>query len=107
MEQIGLPGSSRLASTFSERIKAETKNAPVLDFGSINSDWSLRTNTFPVNIPRGSYRICRQVNGAVLEVPENTPEAGKSQVFLPGVQPGDRVLVAWVGNTAVVVDAIG
>ena len=45
-------GANKLARTLSNRMKNESKSSLVLDFGSINSDYSLTTNTFPVKIPK-------------------------------------------------------
>ncbi len=39
-------GANKLARTLSNRMKNESKSSLVLDFGSINSDYSLTTNTF-------------------------------------------------------------
>jgi hypothetical protein len=74
-------------------MKEEGKSPLLLDFGTINENFSLTTNTFPVAIPKGNYTICRLL---LAEVPDS----------LKRLTPGDRVLVAWVQNEAVVVDVI-
>lgn len=133
----GHPGTSRLATVLSQRMKKENESPLVLDFGEIQPNGSLLTNTFPVPIPKGDYSICRQLTlgakGALLTVikedgshehDEGTHgghESGdgshihkggkhRHDVLIPekmrSVGPGDRVLVAWVQNEAVVVDII-
>lgn len=133
----------------------------VLDFGVIQEDYSLKTNTFPVAIPVTDYVICRSVSWNPAkpmtmtwwagEAPyvdgwenedwsdkgwhgkaggdlHNPPEELKSHghgpkgeseincgkhyhdVYVPDkmrwLKPNDRVLVAWVGVDAVVIDII-
>lgn len=77
-------GASKLAKAIQRQI-ARNQNASaelILDFGEIQIDDSLLTNTFPKPIPNTDYLVCRSV------------------------RPGDRVLVAWVQNDAVVVDTV-
>jgi hypothetical protein len=133
----------------------------VLDFGVIQEDYSLKTNTFPVSIPVTDYVVCRSVSwnpakpmtmtwwadeapyvagwenedwsekgwrGRTGEDSHNPPEeaiphghgskgesavnCGKHyhDVYVPDkmrrLKPDDRVLVAWVGVDAVVIDII-
>lgn len=78
-------GFSHLADVISKRIKDETESPLIADFGEIKKNGSLRTNTFPVSIPKGDYTVCAR--------------AGE-------LTKGDRVLVVWVENEAVVVDKI-
>lgn len=86
MAQTGSPGVNKLARVIQGRIArtVDTSAALPLDFGVIQVDGSLRTNTFRHPIPAGDYLRC----------------AGCT------AHAGDRVLVAWVQNDAVVVDAI-
>ncbi len=130
-------GINHLANVLSMRIKDETKTPPMLDFGEIQGNGSLLTNTFPVPIPRGDYTVCRQLTlgkeGSCMTVTDmdglhehsggvheghdtgdgtHTHEGGSHTHVIPvpeqmrGIQPGDRVLVAWVQNEAVVIDII-
>jgi len=78
-------GANRLARVLQGRIKDLDDKPPVLDYGVINWDRSLKTNMFPLPIPQSSYMICRSAQGC---------------------GPGDRVLVAWTGNDACVIDVI-
>jgi len=106
-------GTSKLASVLISRMKEESHSPLVLDFGSIEQDGSLKTNTFPVNIPRSDYRICRHLSGQVLSTSGgkhegHTEGTGEHLHSLSGsvLKAGDRVLVAWVNNDAVVIDVI-
>lgn len=102
----------------------------MVDFGVINGDLSLKTNSYPVNIPVGAYQVCRQLTlGKVNTVLTKTKKDGKHihnapavssaleldsehehEVLIPekmrSIKAGDNVLVVWVGNDAVVVDII-
>lgn len=114
----GHPGTARLASVLSSRMKRENESPLLLDFGEIQENYSLMTNTFPVPIPKGDYSVCRHVGSISFEISggehagheeqTNTHNNGghKHTVKPPSIQPGDRVLVAWVQSEAVVVDII-
>lgn len=103
-ESSGYPGTNKLANVLSRRMKRENNTPLALDFGEIQLNGSLITNTFPVPIPRGDYSICRYLNSIFLETEEC--EDHTHVVKLPAVCAGDRVLVAWVQNEAVVIDVI-
>lgn len=79
-------GINRLAKLMHDRSKQHTEahDTLVLDFGTIQSNGSLLTNTFPIPIPRSDYLL---LNG-------NQPHSG------------DHVLVAWVQNDAVIIGVI-
>lgn len=151
----GNPGINHLARAIQGQISRnqEVNSALILDFGTIQGDYSLLTNTYPIPIPKSDYMVCRQltlgptndimaktqdiglphsgshlhkVNGPVGEatspapdppVPSERSAGGDSSdgmhqhhVLIPEkmrkLLPGDRVLVAWVQNDAVVVDLI-
>ena len=84
-------GINKFANVLVSRIKREGESPLFLDFGEIQENESLTTNTFPVAIPKGQYSVCRHVSG--------TDE-------FPALCVGDRVLVAWIQNEAVVIDVI-
>ena len=88
--QDKLEGVSKLAKVLTDRMREEADRPLVLDFGTIKSNLSLVTNTFPVAIRRGAYSVCK-------------PLLGTGNVTL---KPGMRVLVAWVQNEAVVIGTI-
>lgn len=114
----GHPGTSKLAAVLSQRMKKENESPLILDFGEIQANYSLVTNTFPVPIPRGDYSVCRHVGSLSFTVSEggHTGHGGQTQAYNtgshthtvkpPSIKPGDRVLVAWVQSEAVVVDII-
>ncbi|WP_251501620.1 hypothetical protein [Otoolea muris] len=98
----GNPGINKLANVLSQRMKAENSSPLILDFGTVQGDGSLVTDTFPVPLPKGQYSVCRHVGGLSFEI-----SGGHSHtVTPPAIKPGDRVLVAWVQSEAVVVDII-
>ena len=78
-------GVNLLARILSARMKALDDRPPIIDFGSILENMSLRTNNFPIAIPATDYVICRAA---------------------ADLRPGDRVFVAWAGDDPVVVDVI-
>ena len=83
-------GISRLAGVMQEQMKKVNDTTPLaLDFGSIGGDFSLKCNNFSKPIPRSDYLVGRQ------------PTLGPI-----GILPGDRVLVAWIQNEAVVIDVV-
>lgn len=92
------PGLSRLASAF--RGFANSKNEMALDFGVINENGSLTTNNFPVPIPKDQYHVCRHLRRYW------SSYGDYSFATNPEFKKGDRVLVAWVGGDAVVIDVI-
>lgn len=136
-----LEGVNSLARVLTGQMKKTGESPLVLDFGIVQGDYSLKTNTFPLPIPKTDYLICRNltrgVTGDVLTQTKqgqgNHPHGSSGShgghdggdgahghpgsegihvhdVLLPenmrSVKPGDRVLVAWVGHDAVVMDII-
>lgn len=55
----GHPGTAKLAQVLDKRTSQKTESPLTLDFGEIQANGSLKTNTFPVPIPKGDYTICR------------------------------------------------
>lgn len=111
-------GTNRLANVLSKRMKKEGESPLVLDFGEIQGNGSLVTNTFPVPIPKGDYSVCRHVGGLSFQIDGGGHSGHEGQtptyhtgghthtVVPPVIKPGDRVLVAWVQSEAVVIDII-
>lgn len=114
----GHPGTAKLAGVLSSRMKKENGSPLQLDFGEIQANGSLVTNTFPIPIPKGDYSVCRHVGGLSFTISKGGHEGHEGQtktyhtgshthtVEPPVIKPGDRVLVAWVQNEAVVIDII-
>ena len=103
----GNPGISKLAKTISERSRNITNSATndlVLDFGKIQNDLSLLTNSFPIPIPKGDYSVLRHVSG--LSFTSGTSNQHTHKVAIPKLKRGDSVLVAWVDDDPVVLDVI-
>lgn len=105
-------GINNLASVLDARMRGHSDKPLVVDFGQIQQDGSLLTNTFPVPIPKSDYRICRQLSigstGDAFARVDTTE--GNGWAYLPEkmrkLKPGDRVLIAWVQNVPVVIDII-
>ena len=110
----GHPGANKFTNLLLGMGKEISHKPLVLDFGVINGDLSLSTNTFPNPIPKGEYSICRSVAYDPSVPLTVTYPAGHHvhvhDVVLPKkmwwLLPGDRVLVAWVQNEAVVIDKV-
>ena len=116
-------GANELTNTLKGMMKSMMTTPPVLDFGIIHSDYSLTTNSFPQTIPKNQYSVCRQllynpavpltetyVDGSHGHPDASPPGEHSHQVRLPRkmrwLRPGDKVLVAWVHNEAVVIDIV-
>ena len=113
MPYQGNPGASKLGKVLSERMNKQSESPLVLDFGSIQKDYSLRTNTFPKAIPKKDYTVCRHVAGLTLSTGGGSHgghESGNGShahsIPVPKIKPGDRVLVAWIQNEVTVIDVI-
>lgn len=57
----GRSGTNKLATVLAHRMKAENDSPLIIDFGEIQTNGSLMTNTFPIPIPKGEYSVCRHV----------------------------------------------
>lgn len=118
-------GLNKLAQVMQQRMNRnqEANGALVLDFGTIQGDMSLKTNTFAIPIPQADYHVCRQLTlGPTGSLLTDTKTRGQHGGHLSGdgahdhdikvpekmrsIKPGDRVLVAWVQSEAVVIDIV-
>lgn len=104
-------GINKLAQVMQQRMSRnrDADSALVLDFGTIQMDMSLKTNTFAVPIPSKDYHVARQL--ALGPAGGDLTSTGNGDdVLIPekmrSLAPGDRVLVAWVQSEAVVIDII-
>lgn len=81
-------GASKLAQVIAERIASQTAKPDALELGTIQPDMSLKLDRFAVPIPKGEYMVPRRL--------------------LTSLEPGARVLVAWVNNgiDPVVIDEV-
>ncbi len=103
----GNPGISKLARVisgrsqkFAESIEDDLK----VEFGTIQRNKSLQTDSFPIAIPKGEYTVLRHVGGYSFNTDGSNSHS--HTVHLPKIKPGDRVLVAWVNSEPVVLDVI-
>lgn len=123
MSKRGSPGASKLTATLASMIDQKGDKPLVLDFGIILGDYSLKTNTFPLPIPKSDYSVCRAITydpGVPLtqtycDGAHGHPDAGFAgshvhNVRLPEkmywIRPGDKVLIAWVQDEACVIDIV-
>lgn len=111
------PGASKLAGVLKGMARRSTEIPLALDFGGIQNDGSLLTNSFPVPIPKSDYQICRYLTypgnennttsgASVGDHGSHTHSVSVVRDKDRKIKAGDRVLVAWVGDDAVVIDII-
>lgn len=112
MANKGNAGMAKLAIALDSRIREHRPQELVIDFAEILSGYQLKANTFPELIPPSDYMVCRQLTlgntGEVLAGVSTTDGAGQAYVpeKMRKLKPGDSVVIAWVQNTAVVLDII-
>lgn len=119
-------GLNKLAQVMQQRMNRNQEahnGALILDFGTIQGDMSLKTNTFAHPIPQADYHVCRQLTlgptGSLLTSTKTQGQHGghvggdgshdhdiKVPEKMRSIKPGDRVLIAWVQSEAVVIDII-
>jgi hypothetical protein len=122
---------NRLGSIIAGRMQETAKgNIPTtLELGTINSDRSLTTDSLPARISPSDYMIDIRLTARSYDTDEaththtggthgghesgsgsHTHDGGSHKHGLPAafraVKPGDRVLVAWLGNEPVVVAVV-
>lgn len=99
------PGLSRLAGMFRRMANDQIPNDLILDFGVIQEDKSLLTNTAGVSIPKSDYLVCRHLKSR--NVNTGSADGHRHSVETREVlEVGDRVLVGWINEDAVVIDII-
>lgn len=112
----GSPGINkmcRVISSRAEKVAGKAERDLIMDFGQIQNDMSLLTNTFPIPIPRSDYHVCRLIGGLKYNISdgshgghENGNGSHAHTAEPPLLKKGDRVLVAWIQNEAVVIDVV-
>lgn len=106
------PGVSRLAAAMDKLAKRNIPNDLIIDYGTILDDLSLLTNSYPIPIPKKDYLALRHLRKVPDdEIPKTEAANGPDEhthKFQPHepLKKGDRVLVAWVHNDAIVLDVI-
>lgn len=116
-------GANALTNVLGSMMRGIADKPPQLDFGIINGDYSLMTNSFPRPIPKEEYSVCRTllydpevpltktyVDGKHGHPDASPPGLHWHYVELPKkmyhLRPGDKVLVAIIQNEFVVIDII-
>ena len=99
------PGISRLAGLFNGMAKEASNGERIIDLGTIQSDKSLITDTFKATIPKSDYLVLSQLKKTKIKTSKTD---GHTHDVEPQeeLKPGDRVLVAWVSNDAVIIGKI-
>ena len=98
------PGMSRLAGVIRE-MGGKRAGGPVFDFGTIQQNGGLLTDSYPIMIPKSDYVICRHLKSRTATTSETSSHTHTVNTQ-QGLSAGSRVLVAWVGNDAVVIDVV-
>lgn len=118
-------GINKFASLMQGRMQTvQGTSNKLLDFGEIMGDFSLKTTMFGIAIPKDGYFVCRSLTyGSLDEELTKTEEDGEHSHYeilksgnhqhiikvpkkMKKLEPGDKVLVAWVGNDPIVIDII-
>lgn len=102
------PGIAHLAEVISDRARLEGSNAPrnsILDYGVINSDYSLSLDKFSRKIPKRDYHVLRHISGEYME-DTKINNSHTHKIYYPKLKPGARVLVAWVDSSPVIIDVV-
>lgn len=75
---LGLNKLARVMQERMDRNQQASNGALVLDFGTIQADMSLKTNTFAVPIPQADYHVCRQLTlGPTNDILAKTQDIGQ------------------------------
>ena len=115
----GNPGMNKMANVLGSMMAQVSDKPQILDFGIIHGDYSLTTNHYPCPIPQDKYSVNRSLtydpsvpltetytDGSHGHPDASPPGTHSHKVKLPKkmfwVKPGDRVVVAWIDNEAVV-----
>ncbi len=100
-------GFNELALTIQKRMNQVGESRLIIDFGQINSDGSLRTNSFPIDIPATDYLICGSlIENECLCDPGGDPSHVHVIKTKKRISAGSRVVVVWIGNDAIVIDVM-
>ena len=116
-------GAGQLTKAISNMMRSIADKPSALDFGIINSDYSLTPNSLRRPIPKSQYNVCRHLlydpnvpltetytDGSHGHPDASPPGTHYHKVKLPKkmrwLKPGDKVLIAWIQNEAVVIDIV-
>ena len=77
-ENLGLNKLAQVMQARMNRNQDANNGALILDFGTIQPDMSLKTNTFAIPIPQTDYHVCRQLTlGPTHNILAKTQDIGK------------------------------
>ena len=77
-ENLGLNKLAQVMQARMDRNQDANNGALILDFGTIQPDMSLKTNTFAIPIPQTDYHVCRQLTlGPTHNILAKTQDIGK------------------------------
>ena len=75
---LGLNKLAQVMQARMDRNQDANNGALILDFGTIQPDMSLKTNTFAIPIPQTDYHVCRQLTlGPTHNILAKTQDIGK------------------------------
>lgn len=104
MANRGNQGAEQLVMALQHIASGQVPKDRVIDFGEICSDHSLVMDSYPVPIPRGEWSLLRHLQMSTEET--GWDDEHESLRRLHRVHAGDRVVVVWVGNEAVVIGVL-
>lgn len=101
----------RLGETLASRMTktAGATNQTAIELGTINGNMSLTPDSLQaVQIPKGDYMVnitlaCETYETSSVAPPPAAAHTHRIPANFRGLQAGDRVLIAWCGNDAVVI----
>jgi len=76
------------------------KTYSFLEFGYINDDFSLKADSLQDKIPKDEYLISSRFQK------KECIHYEKNCEYIRGIKSGDRVLIAWIDNSPVILDII-
>lgn len=116
----------RLGSTLANRMKRTANGAvpTTIELARVNEDLSITTDSLQTPIPKGDYMVNLMLSGS-FEIDagshihadgthgghadgdgSHTHDGGEHSHSIRGIEPGDRVLVAWCGYEPVVIAVV-
>lgn len=95
----------RLGEILASRMKKTSQAAvPVtIELGTVNANLSISTDSLQASIPKGDYMVNLQLTGGADRTEAEEGHSHELPSSFRGLQPGDRILVAWCGNEPVVI----
>ena len=118
---MGMTNMQRLGNTLSDRMKKTSKGAvpTTVELGVINGDLSLTVDSIGAKISPSEYMIdlrlthetyCSYSSSHTHAASDHTHSGGSHDHRAPSVfrrlEPGDRVLVMWVGHEPVILSIV-